>query len=221
MLRWPVTCWSYESGAQTVKPRVQAGGALFLIGAYCAALEVANVNFRYETRRWVAGERPDKPALALAPLPPRFDSDFLSFYGAYAQYAGAWLYMLGTGTQLAASHVAMNEELKELFIVTPYFLGGALFLAGGYLLAAEAAHSWVWALAPPHWRDWRNVGRWVQFLNLAGSLLFFLGGAAGYFTAHVALTEWQVINGSTYALGSALFLVQSVLLTAEWAFPRI
>ena len=135
--------------------------------------------------------------------------------------AGAWLYFLGTIAQITASHYAMSDWIKESTIVTPYFFGGVLFLAGGYLMAVEAAHSWVWAVCPPHPNDWGDVGRWVQFLNVAGSFLFFCGGVLGYFDMHAPLTSWQIINGSTFALGSVLFLLQSVLLTAEWAYPKL
>ena len=70
---------------------------MYLAGAYCAALETANVNLRYETRRYMDGERDTMPKVELAPIPSHFDSDFLSFYGAYSQYAGV--------------HLAQNPEL--------------------------------------------------------------------------------------------------------------
>ena len=137
------------------------------------------------------------------------------------QYIGAWLYMIGTVAQLYAAHVAMNDLAKDTWIMTPYFLGGVFFAVGGYLLAVETSSSWTRAVLPPPREDFKDVGRWVQFFNVTGSFLFFVGGCAGYLLLHAPLVEWQVVNGSTFALGSVLFLAQSILLTAEWVYPRL
>ena len=90
-------------------------------------------------------------------------------------------------------------------------------------MAVEAAHSWLWALFPPAPSDIKNIGRWVQFLNVSGSFLFFVGGALGYYTESevVTLVPWQVINAITFVVGAFLFLVQAFLLTLEWLVPKI
>jgi hypothetical protein len=89
----------------------------------------------------------------------------------------------------------MNDMTKQSWIITPYFLGGIFFAVGGYLMAVETASSWTGALLPPPREDWRDVGRWVQFLNVTGSFLFFIGGCFGYSMLHAPLVDWQITNG--------------------------
>jgi hypothetical protein len=95
----------------------------------------------------------------------------------------------------ALPHSSPNKEHSQVGIVeevwletTPYFIGGLSFVSGAFLMAAEAAHSWLSALLPPPPGHLRNVGRWVQFLNVAGSFLFFVGGAFGYYTVSERVT---------------------------------
>jgi hypothetical protein len=150
------------------------------------------------------------------------DTDFVSYYGMLLQYLGAWWYVLGCACELACGHAACVAAIYYTLVITPYFLGGALFLAGAYLCAVEAAHSWTRAAAPPPLRAWRDAGRWVECLNVHGSILFFVGGALGYYYAgNAPFGAWAWINAVTFILGSVLSLIQSALLTAEWFFPQL
>ena len=74
-----------SSAERTASQHVQAGAALFLLGCYCSAIEAANTDFRYQVQRWAQGDRDDKPALDLSPIPTRVDSEFISYYGTYSQ----------------------------------------------------------------------------------------------------------------------------------------
>jgi MFS family permease len=137
------------------------------------------------------------------------------------QYIGAWLYVFGTAAQLTCAHEDCTTNQSYGWVVTPYFLGGVGFIVGAYLMAVEAAHSWVWALVPPPPKEWKNLGRWIQFLNMLGSFLFFMGGALGYYTETGKLVPWQWINGITFVGGAFVFLVEASLLTLEWLFPNL
>lgn len=201
---------------------------LFLIGAYCSALEAANVNYRNDVREWSdnnynSKERrsSSKPRIDYLPFPSHVSHDFISYYGAFTQYFGAWAFVVGTLAQLLNTHLSFSDQETRIWVTSPYFIGGVCFVLGAYLMAVEASHSWWWALLPPPPSKFGNLGRWVQYTNVLGSFLFFFGGVMGYYLETAPLVPWQWINAISFVVGSFVFLVQAVLLTFEWFYPHL
>ena len=207
---------------------LQAGAAFYAAGCYAAILEVANVNYRTDVRNYVDGrydgahrKSKTEPRIDLLPFPTHIEHAFISYYGAQIQYLGAWIYVMGTCAQLAASHLGFTETESYIWVVTPYAAGGVCFIVGAVLMAAEAAHSWVWAWLPPPPSRIRDVGRWIEFIDVVGSFLFFVGGVLGYYTETGSLVGYQAITAICFVIAAFLFLIQSVLLTLEWFYPKL
>lgn len=219
---------------------MQVGALFFLLGAYATVLEAANVDYRSDVRRWrervkrggggdeggveegtgMGVDGMQKPTLNLAPIVEHVKHAFLSYFGSHLQYGGAALYVVATLSQLLSSHFEFSDKLTTWLVTTPYFVGGACFVAGGYLMAVEARHAWLYGVLPPFPSRVREVGDWVQFLNFAGSFLFFVGGILLYDPAPNSTRAWQLCSGLTFVPGSILFLIQAVLLTLETVFPQ-
>lgn len=195
---------------------------LFLVGAYCSVLEAANTDFRARVRSWIDAGAPQnaRPRLRYQPWPTTLQHDFLSYYGVFMQFYGALFFALGCTMQWRSTHAQFEPMMKMVLVTVPFFLGALGFAAGAYVMAAEAAGSWAWALLPPV-HEPRNVGRWIQFITMYATTLYFLGGAVGFVQSGLTLRSWQLANGSTYALGAALSFLAGTLQTAEWVFPYV
>ena len=201
---------------------MQAGIVLFLVGAYCSVLEAANTDFRARVRAWHdAGAPPSpRPRLRYQPWPTTLKHDFLSYYGVFTQLYGALFFALGCAMQWRSSHVQFDPMVKMALVTLPFFMGALGFAAGAYLMAAEAAGSWAWALLPPV-HELRNMGRWIQFITMFATTLYFVGGIVGFLQSGLTLRSWQLANGSTYALGAALSFLAGSLQTLEWVCPYV
>ena len=201
-------------------------------------LEAANVDYRSDLRRWkeattsgpagvigscrlpdAAAARP-KPRLHLLPVATHVKHAFLSYYGGHIQYGGAITYVVATTGQLLEAHYAFSDTLSLWLVTVPYFVGGVCFWLGGYLLAVEARHAWLYGALPPAPSRLGVMGDWVQFLNYFGSFLFFLGGVFIFAPEGASTLAFQLCNGLTFVPGSLLFLVQAALLTYESFSPQ-
>ena len=194
----------------------------FLAAAYCSVLEAANVDFRSRIRAWHDGQvGPARPKMRFQPWPTTLEHDFLSYYGVFTQFYGALLFAFGCAMQLVSSHIQIDPMVKMALVTLPFFLGALGFAIGAYLMAVEATGSWGWALLPPPRDRLRDLGRWVQFITMVATTLYLVGGVVGFVQSGLSLRSWQLLNGSTYALGAGLSFLQSALTTFEWICPYV
>lgn len=190
---------------------VQAGSTLLTLGGYCSVLEVLNVDYRSNMRKWYANPKVSKPRVRWNPLPPKLRNAFLSYYGAYLTFLGGLLFIVGNTAALINGHHTFSDGLATGVIQTPLFVAAVSFLAGGYLLAVEARNSWLWALAPPLGDNVTNAGQWAEFVHLVAVELLIVGSALAFGPANESLRAYRLANGLTFVPLFALLVVQGVL----------
>lgn len=101
------------------------------------------------------------------------------------------------------------------------FLAGSIcVVVAGYLLSAEARHSWLRAVMPPSHFGLGGVGKWISYLNLMAAAMFVGGSVLGFVYDDLSLRQWRIGNALTWILGSCLLVCKSALLFLETMNPR-
>lgn len=167
------------------------------------------------------GRNGPRPRISLTVWPSQLQHELISFHGTLLQYAGAIVFAIGTSTELTGTvSSSTSSSIRRWLLSFQYLLGGALFTAGAFLLAAEGSHSWWRGLLPPlRGVDARSINHWIEFLNWAGSLLFLLGGAAEWRADVWSPGESVAVTAVTWLAGSIVFLLQGALLYLETVNP--
>eukprot|EP00892_Ulva_mutabilis_P007019 jgi/Ulvmu1/468/UM001_0476.1 len=197
------------------------GAVAFFLGCYASFIEAVNVDVSDAWDDWEASGRKQPPPLVwYAPWPPSLDSPQLGFYGLLIQYLGSIIFLLGCGTEVVNRARPLGHTAVTWLLSFPYLVGGMCFAVGAFLLAAEGSHSWWRGLLPPLRLDEaRSVNYWLEFLNWFGSLLFALGGAGGWWLEGLSAEQEIAQTAATWLLGSAVFVVQGMLLYLEMVNP--
>jgi hypothetical protein len=201
---------------------LQAGATIFVAGTYLAFLEIANVDYTEDYQAWVTEGKEGPPPKLSTPLwPQHLRSRWISYYGTLIQYTGALNFEVGVTVELVLTlTTSAPETLSRWGLDFMYLLGGAGFAAGGYLLSAEASHSWWRGTLPPFFRDEvRSVDSWVAFLNFFGSCLFLFGGLWGWLGDHLGTTQSIWLNAFSWLPGSCIFIAQGALMYLETINP--
>eukprot|EP00892_Ulva_mutabilis_P007053 jgi/Ulvmu1/471/UM001_0479.1 len=197
------------------------GAVAFLLGCYASFIEAVNVDVSDAWDDWEAsGRKGPPPSVWYAPWPPSLSSPQLGFYGLLIQYLGSIIYVIGRGSEVVHRVRTLGHDAETWLIDFSYLLAGVCFAVGAFLLAAEGSHSWWRGLLPPlRLEEARSVNYWLEFLNWFGSLLFALGGAAGWWLEGLPPAQQVVQTTATWLAGSAVFVVQGVLLYLETVNP--
>lgn len=203
-------------------PCMQVGALLFFLGCYACFIEAVNVDVSHQWEAWYASDRKGPtPSVSYAMWPTQLHHDHLAFYGLYIQFLGSVVFLIGCTTELLRSlHPGIAAVYATWLERFPFLIGGACFAIGGYICAAEGAHSWWRGLLPPlRGEEIRSINHWAEFLNWAGSLLFLIGGAAGWFLEGLTPVQSVWVAVATWLTGSAIFVVQGALLYLEIVNP--
>jgi len=200
---------------------MQLGALTFFLGCYASFIEAVNVDVSEEWEEWhAAGRKGPPPSVSYAPWPTNLQSQQLGFYGLFIQYIGSIIFLVGCLTEVINSAHPVGELATTWLLDFQYLVGGTCFAVGAFLLAAEGSHSWWRGLLPPlRGEEIRSVNYWLEFLNWFGSVLFMLGGAAGWFLQDLTPRENMAVAASTWMAGSLVFVAQGVLLYLEMVNP--
>lgn len=194
---------------------VQVGSVLLAVAAYCAVVEAVNVDYRSNLRKWRAVPKGLKPRVQWDPLPYHVKHAFVSYYGAYVTYIGALLFVLGNAADLIKAHKGFSANLTTALIDAPFLAGGVCFVVGGYLLTAEARHSWLRALAPPLGRNATNLGQWTEYVHLCASVLLLVGGGLIFGPLHDSQRAYRLCNGLSFFPAFLLLALQGAFMVYE------
>jgi hypothetical protein len=201
---------------------VQIGSTIFVAGAYLSCLEIANIDYGEDYQAWAAKGKEGPPPNLSTPLwPQHLRSRWISYYGTLIQYIGTLFFQVGVTVELVLTVKPDTPEAWSRWgLDFMFLLGGAGFAVGGYLLAAEASHSWWRGTLPPLRRsEITSVDYWVTFLNFFGSCLFLFGGVWGWLGDRLDTTQSIWLTAFSWLLGSFIFVVQGALMYLEMLNP--